>query len=150
MDCCLPSPIQSYQCKASATALADHGLLPTFSAIQSYQRKASCKLCRRLDNELHPSISICVYTKLQLHICKYLCRKIWSYICKLVHTGWRSTCSIKTCECLSGTDLLTQFYVLPHWNRSCRSNFRSQPVTLYWHRASQSQRWPYNARRLAG
>ena len=45
---------------------------------------------------------------------------------------------------------IRQFYVLPHWDRSCRSNFPSHPVTVYWHRASQSQRWPCNARRLAG
>ena len=55
-----------------------------------------------------------------------------------------------TCECISGTDLHRQFYVLPHWDRSCRSNFPSHPVTVYWHRADQSQCWPYNARRLAG
>ena len=24
-----------------------------------------------------------------------------------------------TCKCISGTDLLRQFYVLPHWDRSC-------------------------------
>ena len=53
-------------------------------------------------------------------------------------------------ECISGTDLLRQFYVLPHWDRCCRSNFLSHPVTVHWHRASQSQRWPYNARRLGG
>ena len=53
-------------------------------------------------------------------------------------------------ECISGTDLHRQFYVLPHWDRSCRSNFPSHPVTVYWHRADQSQCWPYNARRLAG
>ena len=47
-----------------------------------------------------------------------------------------------TCECISGTDLLRQFYVLPHWDGSCRSNFPSHPVTVYWHRADQSQRWP--------
>ena len=55
-----------------------------------------------------------------------------------------------TCECISGTDLLRQFYVLPHRDRSCRSNFPSHPVTVYWHRADQSQHWPYNAMRLAG
>ena len=55
-----------------------------------------------------------------------------------------------TCECISGTDLLRQFYVLPHWDRSCRSNFLPHPVTVYWHRANQSQRRPYNASRLAG
>ena len=55
-----------------------------------------------------------------------------------------------TCECISGTDLLRQFYVLLHWDRSCRSNFLPHPVTVYWHLADQSQRWPYNARRLSG
>ena len=55
-----------------------------------------------------------------------------------------------TCECISGTDLHRQFYVLPHWDRSCRSNFPSHLVTVYWHRADQSQCWPYNAMRLAG
>ena len=55
-----------------------------------------------------------------------------------------------TCVCISGTDLLRQFYVLPHWDRSCRSNCPSHPVTVYWHRADQSQRWYYIARRLAG
>ena len=53
-----------------------------------------------------------------------------------------------TCKCISGTDLLRQFYVLPHWDRSCRSNSPSHLVTAYWHRADQSQCWPYNARRL--
>ena len=42
------------------------------------------------------------------------------------------------------------FYVLPHWDRSCRSNVLPHPVTVYWHQANQSQCWPYNARRLAG
>ena len=55
-----------------------------------------------------------------------------------------------TSECISGTDLLRQFHVLPLWDRSCRSNFLPHTVTVYWHRADQSQRWPYNARRLAG
>ena len=44
-----------------------------------------------------------------------------------------------TCECISGTDLLRQFYVLPHWDRSCRSKHPSHPVTVYWCRANQSQ-----------
>ena len=26
----------------------------------------------------------------------------------------------------------------------------TSPFTVYWHQADQSQRWPYNARRLAG
>ena len=55
-----------------------------------------------------------------------------------------------TGECITGRDLLRRFYVLPHWDRSCRSNFPSHPVTVYWHQANQSQHWPYNTRRLAG
>ena len=51
---------------------------------------------------------------------------------------------------VSGTDLRGQSYVMPHWNRSCWSKFPSQSVTAYLHQASQSQRWPYNARRLVG
>ena len=43
---------------------------------------------------------------------------------------------------ISGTDQLGQLYVLPHWDRSCRSNFLPHPVTVYWHRADQSQHWP--------
>ena len=39
--------------------------------------------------------------------------------------------------------------MLPHWDRIYRSNFKSQPVTVYSHWADHSQRWPYNARRLA-
>ena len=55
-----------------------------------------------------------------------------------------------TCQCISGTDLLSQFDVLPHWDRRCRPSFLPHPVTVYWYRADQSQRWPYNARHLAG
>ena len=55
-----------------------------------------------------------------------------------------------TCQCVWGTDLHRQFYVLPHWDTSCRSKFLPHPVTVYWHQADQSQRWPYNARHLAG
>ena len=55
-----------------------------------------------------------------------------------------------TCLCISGTDLLRQFYVLPHWDRSCRSNCPSHPVTVYWHQAIEPQNWPYTARHLAG
>ena len=43
-----------------------------------------------------------------------------------------------------------QFYLLPHWDRSCRSNYLPHPVTVYWHWADQYQRCPYNARSLAG
>ena len=46
-------------------------------------------------------------------------------------------------------DLLRQLDVLSHWDRSCRPNLPCHPVTVYWHRTNQSQRWPNNARRLA-
>ena len=67
------------------------------------------------------------------------------------HVGCLLACLLNvpaTCQCISGTDLLWQFYTLPHWDRSCRSNFQS--VTAYWHRATQSYSWPYNAGCLAG
>ena len=37
-----------------------------------------------------------------------------------------------------------------NWDRSCRSNFPLQPVTVYWHRTNQSQHLPYYTRLLAG
>ena len=82
-------------------------------------------------------------------------RYLWSAPCRLkTMPGSLFVCWLlnvpATCECISGTDLHRQFYVLPHWDRSCRSNFPSHPVTVYWHQADQSQCWPYNARRLAG
>ena len=49
---------------------------------------------------------------------------------------------LATCKCISGSDQLRQFYVLPHWDISCRSNFPSHPATVYWHQANQSQHWP--------
>ena len=36
-----------------------------------------------------------------------------------------------TCWCISGTDVLRQSYMLPHWDRSCRSNLLSHRVTVY-------------------
>ena len=39
------------------------------------------------------------------------------------------------------------FYVFSYWDRSCRSNFLPHPVKVYWQKANQSQRWPYNASR---
>ena len=56
-----------------------------------------------------------------------------------------------TRSCISGTDLLRQFYVLPHTEtEAADQSFPSHPVTVYWHRADQSQGWPYSTRRLAG
>ena len=80
------------------------------------------------------------------HISAYFTQNSWDEVCFVC---WLLNVPA-TCQCISGTDLHRQFYVLPHWDRSCRSNFPSHPVTVYWHRADQSQCWPYNARRLAG
>ena len=49
-----------------------------------------------------------------------------------------------TCQSISETDLL------PQLGRSCRSNFLSHPVTVYLYWTSQSHRWPFSARLLAG
>ena len=48
-------------------------------------------------------------------------------------SGVRGRCSllVSNMQCTSGTDLLRQSYVLPHWDRSCRSNFLPHPVTVY-------------------
>ena len=45
---------------------------------------------------------------------------------------------------VSGTDLLRQVHVLPHWHTSCTSNLLSHPVTGFWHQANLSQHWPNN------
>ena len=72
------------------------------------------------------------------HACLYLkpihslCDMVWVVVCWLLSVP-------ATCQCISGTDLLRQFYVLPHWDRSCRPNFPSHLVTVYWQRADQSQ-----------
>ena len=71
----------------------------------------------------------------------------WQYVVKFAKENkavlWVVVCWLLN---VSETDLLRQVYVLPHWDRSCRSNFPSHPVAVYWHRAVQSQRWPYHRR----
>ena len=57
---------------------------------------------------------------------------------RLLLVGWLLNIPA-TCKCISGKDLLRQFYVLPHWDRICRPNFPPNPVTIYWHWANQSQ-----------
>ena len=38
-----------------------------------------------------------------------------------------------TCECISGADLLRQFNVLPHWDRSCRpKTFHLTQLEVCW------------------
>ena len=105
-----------------------------------------CKCGRRL-REWAPSLGH-FWLGSAVPICRH-CRKVGKvgFVCLLL------ACLLNvptTLQCFSGTDLLRQYYMLPHWDRSCRSNFLSLPVTVHWHRANQSQRWPYNARHLAG
>ena len=132
---------------------------------QATHKPTNC-LCKQTRLTLLPTLII--YWTLQtliIHCSKYwLIQWDWqvdvlmtSLSCSIdfLKSGWRvRVCWLlsipATCECISGTDLLRQFYVLPHCDRSCRSNYPSHPVTVYWHRADQSQHWPYNARRLAG
>ena len=45
-------------------------------------------------------------------------------------------------KCISWTDLMRQFNVLPLWDRNSTPNSLSRPVSAYWHQANQSQRWP--------
>ena len=52
--------------------------------------------------------------------------------------------------CLLVGCFTSQQHASIYWDRSCRSNFPSAPVTVYWHWANQSQHWPCNARCLAG
>ena len=42
-------------------------------------------------------------------------------------------CCLTSHLSISGTYLLRQLYVLPHWGRSCKSNFLSHPITVHCH-----------------
>ena len=66
----------------------------------------------------------------------------------LTPAGWH--CLSQQYASVSQGRICSDNYSLPHLDRSCRSNFLPHPVTVYWHRADQPQRWPYIARRLAG
>ena len=46
-------------------------------------------------------------------------------------------------------EICRQLYMRPHCDRSCRSNTLPYPITVYWHRISLSQYWPFNNRRRA-
>ena len=48
-----------------------------------------------------------------------------------------------------GRICLEILYLLPYWDKSCRSNFLPHSVAVYWHQVNQSQCWPYNTRCLA-
>ena len=54
-----------------------------------------------------------------------------------------------TGKCISGTDLLRQFYVLSHWDK-LQTKISISPSHSILTPANQSQHWPYNTRRLAG
>ena len=116
-----------------ACTLVEHTVKDFHARLQNTQWLA-CTLTEHTIKEFHEHLQ-----NIQWLAC--------SWICLLV--GWLLNVPA-TCKCISGTDLLRQFYVLPHWDGSCRSNFPSHPVTVYWHRANQLKHWPYNSRRLAG
>ena len=81
---------------------------------------------------------------------------IWLYclvLCNSCGTVWCRTLRVNvpaTCECVSGTCLFRQLYTLPHWDRSCRSNFLSHPMTIYWQWADRSQLDPLPGREATG
>ena len=98
-----------------------------------------------INNNVHRKIFAFWAHKFAWKKCMLLTTITWC--CTVVDWPWvvgRLLNVPATCEWISGTDLL------PHWDRSCRPNFPSHPVTVYWHRADQSQRIPYNAKHLAG
>ena len=71
-------------------------------------------------------------------------RTVWpqlQFVC-----WWVSWCP-KNTSSVSRMDLLWQLYVLPHWDRSCRSHLTISPTV---NQTSQSERWPCNNRHLAG
>ena len=109
--------------------------------------KSICYCKQRMKTKLSLS-SECVETKL----CKP-CTSFTSHPHSSCGIVWHRTLRVNisaTCKCISGTDLLRQLYVMPHWGRSCRSNFLPHPVRVYWRQANQSQRWPFKSRCLAG
>ena len=73
---------------------------------------------RRLSSKAGMLVFLSCFTK----TCPWWCMN--TIVCWLLNVP-------ATCKCISGTDLLRQFYVLPHWDRSCRPNFPSHPVTVY-------------------
>ena len=60
-----------------------------------------------------------------------------------VMVGWFLHCFVSQphAKCISGMDALRWFCELSHWDRSCRSNLLSHPVTEYWCKACKSQHW---------
>ena len=64
---------------------------------------------------------------------------------ELFVSWWITATSAKQ---ISGMDLPRQFYMLPHWGRSCRSHLHPNPVMLYWHPANQYQHSLYVTRCL--
>ena len=76
---------------------------------------------------------------------KYLQESCWRLPIVAPFHGQRSLSCVcwlldvpATRYCISGTDLLRQLYILPHWDNSCRLNLLSRLVTLYYHRVNQT------------
>ena len=78
-------------------------------------------------------------TRIQHSILQYL--RSQTYVSNSTSQQHASVSQGRTC---------TDNFTCCHTDRSCRANFLPHPVTVYWHQADQSQRWPYNATRLAG
>ena len=57
---------------------------------------------------------------------------IWSKGIRMFNAELLLLKVLKTCQCISGTDLLRQLYVLSHRERSFRSTLLSQTSTIYW------------------
>ena len=93
---------------------------------------------------------------------------VWMNLCHLsrsvgtcgVHE-WTNICIVFWVRrvCLLVGCLTSQQHVSVSQGRICSDSFTcchteiqvaDQTVTVYWHRANQSQHWPYNAKRLAG
>ena len=67
---------------------------------------------------------------------EYNWRYLYLFLANKMFVGWLLNVPA-TCWCISRMNLLTQLYVLPHWDGSCRSNFLSHSVTVYWQWANQ-------------
>ena len=92
-----------------------------------------------------PCYALCESADMRL-----LCREV---------AQWLKTCFFSFCcfvvtpqlhaKCISGTDVLRQLHILPHWDGSCTSNLKCHPISVYWHLAHQPKHGPCNTKRLA-
>ena len=79
----------------------------------------SCESIKHTDPDFMPQSSVLCVRLTSLSVCWLL----------NVPTSWKAYLTM---------DLLRWLHVLPHWDRNCRSNLLSHPVTVYSHRTNQS------------